>query len=117
MVTALGTLVLSTLAGVSLAVAALAPLLPRQRLALAIVGALLDWLPLGLGWMTVAGSPAPWLFRAHLGFGAAGYALLATCGVDWVRGIERARPIRVAYLVLWTVGYLAGVAMVLGATR
>lgn len=117
MAEAIGTLVLSTLAGVSLAAAALAQMAPRRRLGVAIVGVLLDWLPFGLGWMTVAGSPAPWLFRAHLGFGAAGYALLATCGVNWIRGIERPRPIRVAYLALWTVGYLAGVAMVLGIGR
>lgn len=108
----LGTVVLATAAGVSFATAAIADLHPHHRLAVALVGAGLDWLPLGLGWMWVAGSPAPWLVRTHLGFGLAGYALLTACAADWVRGVDRPRPIRLAFLGMWTIGYLAGVVMV-----
>jgi hypothetical protein len=91
--------------------AALAPLGNRQRALVGVLGILSDWLPVLLGWMSVHGSPSPVLYASHLGFGVAGYALLLYCLAGWIRNRNPPLGIRVSFLAVWTVAFLAGFGM------
>lgn len=107
-------MVVGTLAAVCFVVAALGPLEPRRRATLAVVGVLVDWLPVAAGWMTID-EPSNVLLAVHFGFGIAGYLVLLYCLLGWVRGRERSPKARVAFVGIWGIAYLAGVLMAIGA--
>ena len=105
------TFVVGTVAAICFVVAALGPLAPRRRAALAVAGIAVDWIPVVAGWMIVPGAPSRTLLGAHFGFGVVGYLLLAYCLFGWVRDRERSVRARVAFVAIWGVAYLAGVLM------
>jgi hypothetical protein len=111
------TLLLVTVAAGCFYVAALAPIENRVRGLVAIVGIVIDWLPVALGWMSLAGSPAPVLYASHLVFGVAGYALLLYCPAAWLRDRNRRLAVRAVFLAVWTVALLAGLGMATAGPR
>lgn len=108
------TFLIGTGAAVCFVIAALGPIAPRRRAAIAIVGVVVDWLPLFAGWMTVDDA-SQLLLAVHFGFGLVGYGLLVYCVIGWVRGRERVALVRVAFIGIWGIAYLAGVLMSIDA--
>lgn len=104
-------IVLGTVAAVCFYVSALAPIGNRERAVVAVLGIVTDWIPVLVGWMSISGSPSRVLYAAHLGFGVVGYALLVYCLAAWLRDRNPRLAIRLAFLGIWTVAFLAGVAM------
>jgi len=104
-----------TLAAGCFYAAALAPITNHERALVALVGIVVDWVPVITGWMVIPGDPPPVLFAIHMSFGVVGYALLAYCIVGWLRDQDRSLKTRAAFLGIWTTAYLAGVAMTAGA--
>ena len=111
------TFVVGTVAAICFVVAALGPLAPRRRAALALAGIVIDWTPVAASWMTVPGAPSRVLLAAHFAFGFVGYLLLAYCLLGWVRNQERPVRARIAFVGIWGVAYLAGVLMAIDAVR
>ena len=109
------TFVVGTVAAICFVVAAIGPLAPRGRAALAVAGIVVDWAPVAAGWMTVTGAPSRVLLGAHFAFGFVGYLLLAYCLLGWIRNRERPVRVRVAFVGVWGVAYLAGVLMAVDA--
>lgn len=91
---------------------ALGPLAPRRRAAVALAGIVIDWIPVITGWMTVEGVPPRLLLAAHLGFGGIGYLLLICCLVAWVQASEGPQTVRLWFVGIWGISYLAGVTMI-----
>lgn len=110
------TVVFGTAAALCFYTAALGPLAPRRRAGVALVGIVIDWVPVAAGWMRLAGEPSAGLYAIHMGLGVLGYALLGYCLVGWMRGRPRSRRVRVAFLAVWTPAYLAGLLMGVGWT-
>ena len=109
------TFVVGTIAAICLVGAAIGPLPPRRRATLALVGIVVDWIPVLAGWMTLNGAAPRSLLFVHLGFGVVGYLLLVYCLLAWIQGRERARKVRLAFVGIWGLAYLAGVGMVVTA--
>ena len=109
------TFVVGTIAAICLVSAAIGPLSPRRRAAVALLGIVVDWIPVLAGWMTLNGAAPRSLLFVHLGFGVVGYLLLVYCLLAWIQGRERARQVRFAFVGIWGLAYLAGVAMVVTA--
>ena len=109
------TFVIGTIAAICFGVAALGPLPPRFRAAVAITGVVIDWIPVVAGWMTVEGSPPQVLLSMHFGFGVVGYTILLYCLVGWIRAVERDWRVRVAFIGIWGIAYLAGIGMTVDA--
>ena len=105
------TFVLTFLAAAGFYAAMLAPLENRSRAFVAVVAIVLDWVPVATGWMQRGTDPPAGLWWTHMGFGVVGYAILGYCLLGWVRDRPRGLRVRLAFLVIWTPAYLAGVVM------
>ena len=105
------TFVVATLAAACFVAAALGSLAPRRRALVAVVGIVLDWIPVAAGWMSVDAAPSPVTLAIHFGFGIVGYLLLGYCLLGWVSARERPHRVRLAFVGIWGIAYLAGVAM------
>lgn len=109
------TFVLTFLAAVGFYVSMLAPLEAQSRALVAAVAIVLDWIPVAAGWMQLGTDPSAVLWWTHMGFGVVGYAILGYCLLGWVRDRSRGLRVRLAFLVIWTPAYLAGIGMALTA--
>ncbi len=109
------TFIVGTIAAICLVVAAIGPLSPRQRAGVAMLGIVIDWIPLLARWMILDNSAPRVLQLVHVGFGGVGYVLLVYCLFAWIQGYERSLRLRMAFVVIWGLAYVAGVAMVLTA--
>ena len=109
------TFIVGTAASVCLVGAAIGPLSPHRRAAVALLGIVLDWIPVLASWMTLNGAAPRVLLIAHFGFGFVGYLVLAYCLLAWIQGNERSRQVRIAFVSIWGIAYAAGVSMAVTA--
>ena len=105
------TFIVGTVAAVCLVGAAVGPLTPRRRAVVALLGIVIDWIPVLASWMTLNDAAPRVLLIVHFGFGVVGYLLLVFCLLGWIQGYERSRQVRIAFVGIWGIAYLAGVAL------
>ena len=78
---------------------------------MAVLGIVADWFPVLFGWVSIPVLPPPLLYMSHPVFGVVGYAILLYCLVAWLKDRNCRFEVRVAFLGIWTVAYLAGLGM------
>lgn len=88
---------IGSIAAICFVIAAVANIQPSTRGIVAVLGIIIDWIPLLAGWMVVTEARMSLLYF-HFVFGIIGYGIVLYYLVGWVRLIERSRWIRIAFI-------------------